>query len=258
MSMWVVLDLLNQFTNTRVLSLFHNRMWQSKYSEVNVHLVQHWLLVTLRETTGVTVLSWCVSFSTLKLLLSSDERVCLAPCAWLASRQTTGVPVLSCLTAFSWKERVSISFERDVFIAPCTWLGVTANNGFPRSIMIWVWIWLVWLGTFRSLRNLSIWSLSNFWTQFFHPVMFQGDLWRRTRWRKHFLVHDFSSFHPNNFRNTISWQCFVKNDSVRSSLIELQFFLQSKIDVDPIQLCSDVSSMHYACIVHDAVHSSRS
>ena len=64
--------------------------------------------------------------------------------------------------------------------------------------------------------------------------MFQGDLWRRTRWHVYFLVYDFSSFHPNNFRNTISWECFVRNDSVRSSLIELQSFLQSKIDVDPI------------------------
>ena len=42
------------------------------------------------------------------------------------------------------------------------------------------------------------------------------------------------SFHPNNFQDTISWECFVKNDGVRSRLIELQSFLQSKIDVDPI------------------------
>ena len=89
-----------------------------------------------------------------------------------------------------------------------------ANNGFHRSIMIWVWVWLAWLGTFG--------------------VMFQGNLWRVTRWRKNFLVHDFSSVHPNNFRDTISWKCFVKNDSVRSRLIELQSFHQSKIDVDQI------------------------
>ena len=36
MSVRVVLDLLDQFTNTRVLSLFHTRMWQSRYSEVQV------------------------------------------------------------------------------------------------------------------------------------------------------------------------------------------------------------------------------
>ena len=35
----VDLDLLNEFTNTIVISLFHNRMWQSGYSEVDVNLV---------------------------------------------------------------------------------------------------------------------------------------------------------------------------------------------------------------------------
>ena len=46
MSVRVVLDLLDQFANTRIISLFHIRMWQSKYSEINVHLVQHWVLLT--------------------------------------------------------------------------------------------------------------------------------------------------------------------------------------------------------------------
>ena len=31
-----------------------------------------------------------------------------------------------------------------------------------------------------------------------------------------------------------NWKCFMKNDGVRSSLIELQSFLQSKVDIDPI------------------------
>ena len=75
---------------------------------------------------------------------------------------------------------------------------------------------------------------SNFWTQFFLPIMFQGNLWRRPRWRIYSLVYDFSSFHPNNFRDTISWECVVKDDCVRSCLIELQSFLLSKINVDQI------------------------
>ena len=93
---------------------------------------------------------------------------------------------------------------------------------------------------------MSIWSLSSFWTQFFHPVMFQGDLGRRPRWRIYFLVHDFSSFHPNNFRNTISRECFVNNDSFRSSLIELQSFLQSNIDVYP----KNCVMMFLPCFMH--------
>ena len=117
-----------------------------------------------------------------------------------------------------------------------------------RSIMIW--IRLGWLEAFC----LS----SNFWTQFIHQIMFHGIFWRRSRWRIYFFVYDFSSFHPNNFRNTISWECFVKNDSVRSSLIELQSFLHSKIDVDPIHCILMSFSMLYADIVHDAMLPSRS
>ena len=133
-----------------------------------------------------------------------------------------------------------------------------ANNRFHRSIMIWVWVWLAWLGTFCLSPNFIFWLSSNFWTQIFHPVMFQGNLWRRPRWRKNLLVFDFSGFHPNNFRDTISWECFVKIDSVRSSLIGIQSFLPSKVDVDPIHRIFGVSSMFCACIVQDAVLPNRS
>ena len=54
--------------------------------------------------------------------------------------------------------------------------------------------------------------------------------------RTHCLVSVFSQ----------SWECFVKNDSVRSCLIELQSFLQSKIDVDPIYRVL----MFLPCFVH--------
>ena len=39
-----------------------------------------------------------------------------------------------------------------------------------------------------------------------------------------FLEYDFSRFHHKNFRDTISWECIVKDDCVRSCLIELQSF----------------------------------
>ena len=74
---------------------------------------------------------------------------------------------------------------------------------------------------------------SNFWTQFFHPTISNGNLWRKSRWRIYFLVYDFSSFHHNSFRDTVSWECVVKDDCVRSCLIELKSFLLSKFDVDP-------------------------
>ena len=188
------------------------------------------------QTTGFSVLSWSVSSSKIKFWPSREKRgwvVCseqtTVGCSWFSSRQTTGFSVLSCFTGSSRKEHVSISWER-----------------VPRSIMIWVWILLAWLVTFGLLSNFSFWLSSNFWTQIFHPLMFQGNLWRRTRWRIYFLVYDFSSFHPNNFRGTISWWCFVKNDGVRSCLIELQSFLLSKVDVDPIHRIL----MFLPCFVH--------
>ena len=59
------------------------------------------------------------------------------------------------------------------------------------------------------------------------------------------LFSYFSSFHSNNFRNTISWKCFLKDECIRSSLIEFQSFFNRKIDVDPIYLVL----MSLPCIV---------
>ena len=50
----------------------------------------------------------------------------------------------------------------------------------------------------------------------------------------YFLVYDFSRFHHNNFRDTINWECIVKNDCITSRLIELQSFTLSKLYFDPI------------------------
>ena len=50
----------------------------------------------------------------------------------------------------------------------------------------------------------------------------------------------------------------MKNDGVRSSLIEFQSFRNSKIDVNPKKLRLDASSMLDAGVVHDAVYSRRS
>ena len=52
--------------------------------------------------------------------------------------------------------------------------------------------------------------------------------------------------HPNNFQDTISWECFVKNDGVRSCLTELQSFLHNKIGVDPIHRVL----MFLPCLMH--------
>ena len=45
--MRVTLDLLHEFANTKIFGLFHNCMWQSRHSEVDV------CLLTLREQLGL-------------------------------------------------------------------------------------------------------------------------------------------------------------------------------------------------------------
>ena len=51
---------------------------------------------------------------------------------------------------------------------------------------------------------------------------------------KHFLVYDFFRFQHNCFRNTISRECIVEDDCVRSCLIELHSFALSKLNIDPV------------------------
>ena len=41
-------------------------------------------------------------------------------------------------------------------------------------------------------------------------------------------------FQSNNFWDTISWKCSLKDDCIRSSLIECQSFPNREIDVEPI------------------------
>ena len=124
------IDLLHEFANTEVFCLFHNCMWQSRHSEVNVYFLE------LCEQTG-----------------------------WL----------------------------------------LTLNKSPPFLI-----IGFFGLGWIRWNR------------------------WRRPRWHIYFLVYDFSRFHHNNFRDTISWECIVKDDCITSCLIEFQSFTLSKLHIDPV------------------------
>ena len=133
-------------------------------------------------------------------------------CAWIASRQTTGFPFYHDLFHLQrWsscchernvfgrhlardlchsKQRVSpyyhvsqLLHEKNVFRSPGNGMHharVTANNGFHRSIMIWVWIWLAWLGTFLDCRTTSPsgrWATSepnSFIQSFFNEIFGEG------------------------------------------------------------------------------------
>ena len=58
LSMRMTLDLLHEFSNTEVFCLFHNCIWQSRHSEVNVHfLAQCEQTGGCSLSTGLTVLT---------------------------------------------------------------------------------------------------------------------------------------------------------------------------------------------------------
>ena len=70
---------------------------QSKHSEVNAHLVQHWLLVTWLVTcvtadNGCHRSIICCFIFNVEALAVISVRVWEAPGWWLVSRPTTGVP----------------------------------------------------------------------------------------------------------------------------------------------------------------------
>ena len=69
----------------------------------------------------------------------------------------------------SWKEFTSISWERDVFL-PCSTVLVSAPTTGCRDLSVLTTscsdLSRLGLGTSRWLHNLSLWSLSMFWTQF--------------------------------------------------------------------------------------------
>ena len=71
-------------------------------------------------------------------------------------------------------------------------------------------------------------------------------------------IQDFSSLQSDNFWNTISWKCFLKDDCIRSSLIECQSFLHCKININPIYRVLVFLPCVMQGIVHEGVHLSQS
>ena len=70
-------------------------------------------------------------------------------------------------------------------------------------------------------------------------------------------ILDFFRFQHNNFRDTISWECVVKDDCVRSCLIELKSFLLSKLFFDPIHGVLMSFPLFTACTMQDVVRLSQ-
>ena len=101
-------------------------------------------------------------------------------------------------------------------------------------------------GTFLLVEQLFFGCRATSEPTSFFPFVFQRNLWKKAEVTQKLPRKGLLQFHPNSFRNTISWECIVKDDAVRSRLIELQFFLLSKFDVDPIHHVV----MFLPCFVH--------
>ena len=96
----------------------------------------------------------------------------------------------------------------------------------------------MWCFSKRLLNELSNWLLFNCRTQLIIPsgpivIVSQWDLWWWSRRQVWSFIQDFSSFQSFNFWNAISWKCPLKNNCIRSCLIECQSFSDRKINIDP-------------------------
>ena len=132
-----------------------------------------------------------------------------------------------------------------------------SNNGCP--VLSWSGFGFVWLGTFGLLNNLSIRSLNNFWTQFFHPVMHAS----RRSWEEAEVTHTLSRIRllqfPSEQLSGYNKLEVFREEWKRSIVFDRTSILSSEHDwYRPNTPCLDVSSTLHAYIVHDAVHSSRS
>ena len=211
--MRMTLNLLHELLNAEIFCFFHNCMWQSWHSEVNVYFLELSELVHSRVSPFLFDL--CLRF---RLCL----RICLQVQQTLA-HNSGWILVHPQFSPFLLSFWCLHDQTRHLFRSP-GW--TVAHPRVSPFLIIGFLIWVGFVGVFAAS--------SDFWIQFFHPIIFKGNLWRRPRWQIYFLVYDFSRFHHNNFRDTISWECVIKDDCVRSCLIELQSFPLSKLYIDPI------------------------
>ena len=91
-----------------------------------------------------------------------------------------------------------------------------------------------WVSSFGWIRWVSLLLPATSESNSFIQLLLK-EIFGRSRGDTYiFSYNNFSRFHHNNFRDTMSWECVVKNDCVRSCLIELQSFPLSKLYINPI------------------------
>ena len=139
--------------------------------------------------------------------------------SWFASRQTTYFPVLWCFTASSRKTCFDFLRRGAPLWGQTTGFPVLHWSGFGFG-----WLdWELFACRATSPSGCRATSEPNSFIQSCFKEIFGGG--RGDAYTFSYMTSPVSI----NFRDTISWECFVKNDGVRSCLIELQSFLQSKV-----------------------------
>ena len=224
----------------------HEQQWISPFFPILLHpatlsVLASWYTWESSCTAAVSVtsrpvLSWV--FSTLRLLLSSDERV------WFTSVSTSR-PVLSEELSSSFK-RINIDLWRtgrvsSIFhftqVAPiCHELDLELVGLVGRILLVEQLLLLVVEQLpFLVVEQLHLLVVD----QHSNPILLSIRALVRSLAEGRDDMYTFSYktspvFQSNNFWNTKSWEYSVKDDCIRSSLIECQCFPNCEIDVDPI------------------------
>ena len=152
------------------------------------------------------------------------------------SDRLSGFPDRSEEPSSSCKPFSLISWERDV--SPLTTNTSSVLSGFhDRSQIDLGFGWVSWENVARWASPQDCWMFKCR-THLIIPsgpivIVSQWDLWWWSRRHVWFLIQDFSSLQSHNFWNTISWKCSLKDNCIRSSLIEFQSFPNRKIDINP-------------------------
>ena len=202
------------FTSSRTrkfFCLFHNCMWQSRHPEVSVYFLE------LSERTG-----WLfINRSPCSYMICVCVFVCVFVLIWTFNRRwhTTGKQVT---LFFHW---CFSSHVRNIFDFLNTRTGLLLWQNRSPCSKNWIFGWVCW----ESFPPRATSEPNSFIQSSLEDIFGGGRGDAHT-----FSFFDFSRFHHDSLRDTISWECVVKDDCVRSCLIELQSFLQSKVDVDPI------------------------
>ena len=222
LSLRVIFDLLNQVVNVNAMWSFHHRIWHAWDVEVYVFLLN-------RKVELVRV--WRCSIT---MFERTNFLHCVCTCFHKFHRSIVNIHDAIVFTFHRFHRSIwRTKFSLQPFTNSLSWTRrVFFLQKFPRSITNWIRFGLGWLGR-SNLKCFSKWLLNEFsnWlmcncrTQLiisFSPIeiVFQRDLWWWSRGQILSFIQLFSSFQSFNFWNTMGRKCSLKNNCIRSCLIE--------------------------------------